>query len=60
MHLLELVEGKDRPEQLGVREFEEIGKTVGKMTRLTRPVWITGTKVTVDSGFCVEKVLVEL
>ena len=33
---LESAEGKCRPEQLGVSEFEEMGKTVGKMTRITR------------------------
>ena len=38
VHRLELVEGKDRHEQLGVSEFEEMGKTVGTMMRLTKPM----------------------
>ena len=60
MYRVEMVEGKDRPPELGVREFDEMGKTVGKMLRLTKPIWYTGTKVTMDSGFCVAKGLVEL
>ena len=60
MYQVEMVEGKDRPPELGVREFDEMGKTVGKMLRLTKPIWRTGTKVTMDNGFCVAKGLVEL
>ena len=56
---LELVEGKDWPEHLGFHEFEEMGKIVGKMMRLTRPVWRIGSKVTMYSVFCATKGLVE-
>ena len=60
MYRVKLVEREDRPPELGVGEFDEIGKAVGKMLRLTKPIWRTETKVTLDSGFCVARGLVEL
>lgn len=57
---LELVEGKDRPRQMGHQEFDEHGKTVGLMLRLTHPIWHTGKLVVMDSGFCVLKGIVEM
>jgi len=57
---LELVEGKDRPTELPQPEFDQHGKTVGLLVRLTKSLWGTGKLVILDSGFCVVKGLVEL
>mmetsp|Transcript_11947 Transcript_11947/g.25228 ORF Transcript_11947/g.25228 Transcript_11947/m.25228 type:complete len:318 (-) Transcript_11947:177-1130(-) len=55
MFRVELVEGKDRPPQLGRKEFEEHGKTVGLMLRMSKNLWNTGKVVTMDSGLSVSK-----
>ena len=55
VHRLDLVEGKDRLEELEFRELEEMGKAVGETMHLTRPAWRTDTKATVDSRFCAAK-----
>ena len=61
MYWIELVEGKDRPNQMGPEEFSEKGgKTVGLMLRMCQPIWHTGKVVILDSGFCVLKGIVEL
>jgi len=61
MYAVELVEGKDRPRQIGPPEFENFGgKTVGLLLRLTKVLWNTGKVVVLDSGFCVAKALTEL
>jgi len=57
---LEIVEGKDRPDELPQPEFDRHGKTVGLLVRLTKSLWGTGKLVILDSGFCVVKGLVEL
>ncbi len=49
------MEGKDHPPQLGCKEFEERGKTVGLMLRMSKNLWNTGKVVTMDSGFSVSK-----
>jgi hypothetical protein len=48
----ELVEGKDHPPHVPV-EFPELGKTVGLLLRMTKPLWHKGHVVVLDSGFCV-------
>ena len=57
---LELREGKDRPLQLNKKQFDDLGKTVGTLLRLTEPVWGSGKVFILDSGFCVLKAIVEL
>ena len=57
---LDLREGKDRPTNLGPKEFDDLGKTTGLLLRLTKPVWSTGKVFVLDSGFCVLKAIVEL
>lgn len=57
---MEMVEGKGRAKDLGRMEFEELGKTVGLLLRMTRPIWNTGRVVILDSGFCVLSGIVEL
>ncbi len=58
---VELVEGKDRPRELGPCKFEDRGgKTVGLLLRMLQKYFSTGRYVVLDSGFCVLKGLVEL
>ena len=57
---VDLREGKDRPRNLGNKEFDEMGKTTGILLRLTKPFWHSGKVFVLDSGFCVLKSLIEL
>jgi Transposase IS4 len=59
MYAVELVEGKDKPPNHS-KEFDEKGKTVGLLLRLTKRIWSTGKIVVLDSGFCVLKGIIEL
>ena len=56
---MELCEGKDRLAQLNNKEFYEMGKTIGTLLRLTKPVWGSGKIFVLDSGFCVLKAIIE-
>jgi hypothetical protein len=56
----QIVEGKDRPQQRGPKEYNELGKTVGLMLRMCKPIFGAGKAVVFDSGFCVAKGIVEL
>lgn len=61
MYAIELVEGKDRPREMGPSEFENLGgKTVGLLLRLTKQIWNLGKVVVLDSGFCVARALTQL
>jgi hypothetical protein len=61
MFAIELVEGKDRPREMGAPEFDNLGgKTVGLLLRLTKLLWNTGKVVVLDSGFCVARALTHL
>ena len=61
MYAIELVEGKDRPRELGSPEYDNHGgKTVGLLLRLTKQLWNLGKVVVLDSGFCVARALTEL
>ena len=57
---MELREGKDHPTQLNNKEFDELGKTIGMLLRLMKPVWGSGKIFVLDSGFCVLKAIIEL
>ena len=57
---LELHEGKDHPTQLNNKEFDELGKTIGTLLCLMKPVWGSGKIFILDSGFCVLKAIIEL
>ena len=57
---LELHEGKDSPTQLNNKEFDKLGKTIGMLQCLTKPVWGSGNIFILDSGFCVLKAIIEL
>jgi hypothetical protein len=60
MYSIELVEGKDRPRQLGPAQFDSLGKTVGLMWRMCKPIFHSGKVVILDSGFCVLQGIIEL
>ena len=60
LYSLELVEGKDRPAELGAEEYSNLGATVGLMLRVCKPLWFSGKVVIMDSGFCVLQGIVEL
>ena len=57
---MEMVEGKDRPQELGKDPKDRHGKTCGLLLRLCESIYNTGKIVVLDSGFCVLKGLVEL
>ena len=57
---VDLHKGKDRPRELGVKEYNDEGKTVGTLLQLTVPIWGGGKVLVLDSGFCVLKAIVEL
>jgi Transposase IS4 len=57
---VELVEGKDHPKERPPEDFENLGKTVGLLLRLTKKLWSTAKVVVLDSGFCVLKGIIEL
>ena len=57
---MELHEGKDCPTQLHNKEFDEMGKTIGTLLRLTKLVWGSGNIFVLDSGFCVLRAIIEL
>ncbi len=61
MYDIELVEGKDHPQQMGAKEFDNLGgRIVGLLIRRTRHLWNTAKVVVLDSGFCVAKALIQL
>jgi hypothetical protein len=61
MYWIELVEGKDRPPELGQPEHNtSLGKTVGLMLRMCQSIYHSGKLVILDSGFCVLKGIIEL
>jgi roadblock/LC7 domain-containing protein len=60
MYGIELVEGKDRPPQLGPKMYVEKGETVGLLLWITKPIHGTGKCCIMDSGFAVLDGLLEL
>ena len=55
MFAIELVEGKDRPIQIGWKEFHEEGGTVPLLLWLTKSLFGTGKLVIIFRIFCVLK-----
>ena len=55
-----MVEGKDTPKEGPAKEFLSLGKTVGLLLRLTRPIWGSSKVVVLDSGFCVLQGIAQL
>ena len=57
---IDLVEGKDHPQQLGIQQYYNFGSTVGMLLRMLAPIYHKGFIVILDSGFCVLKGIIEL
>jgi hypothetical protein len=57
---LEIVEGKDRPAEIGNPEFSNHDNTGGLLLRLTKSIHNSARYVVLDSGFCVLAALVAL
>ena len=57
---IDLVEGKDRPQQLGIQQYDNFGSTVGLLLRMLSPIYHKGFIVILASGFCVLKGIIEL
>ena len=57
MWAVELCEGKDHLTQLNNKEFDDMGKTIGTILQLTKPVWGSGKVFVLGSGFCVLKAI---
>ena len=57
---VDLHEGKGRPPELGQKEYDNQGKTIGTLLCLTMPIWGGGNVLVLDSGFCVLQAIVEL
>ena len=54
------MEGKDRPQQLVQKEYNELGKIVSLMLRMCRPIFGSGKAVVLDRGFCVANDITEI
>ena len=57
---IDLVEGKDRPNELGKKEGDEKGPTIGLLLRMLAPIFNLGFMVILDSGFCILEAIIEL
>ena len=57
---IEMVEGKDHPQQLGQPQHDNLGSTIGLLLQILTPIFFKGFIVILDSGFCVLKHIVEL
>ena len=57
---IDLVEGKNRPQQLGIQQYDNFGSTVGLLLHMLSPIYHKGFIVILDSGFCVLKGIIEL
>jgi hypothetical protein len=62
IYWVEIVEGKDRPSQLGPNKYSEKGKTVGLLLRAEEGAGFmsSGKALVLDSGFGVLKAIIEL
>ena len=60
LYAMEMVEGKDTPKEAPPKDYSPLGKTVGLLLRLTRPLWGSSKVVVLDSGFCVLQGIAEL
>ncbi len=61
MFSIELVKGKDHPNELGPPEYDDHGgKTVGLLLHMLKCVFHSGQCIVLDSGFCILQAIVEL
>ena len=57
---IDLVEGTDYPQQLGIHQYNNLGSTVGLLLHMLSPIYHKGFIVILNSGFCVLKGIIEL
>ena len=57
---IDLMEGKDRLNELGKKEGDEMGPTIGLLLHMLAPIFNLGCMVILDSGFCILKAIIEL
>ena len=60
---MEIVEGKDRPQQKPKEKFSDVtknGQTTALLLRLCESIFHIGMIVILDSGFCVSRAIIEL
>ena len=60
MWVIDLMEGKGCPCQMGQQTYDDLGVTVGLLLWLLAPIFFKGFIVILDSGFCVLKGIIEL
>jgi hypothetical protein len=60
MYSIELLEGEDRPQQLGPTRKDSLGKTIGLMCRMCKPIFHIQKVAIIDSGFCISQGMIEL
>ena len=63
MYAVEIVEGKDRPQQKPKEKFSDVtknGQTTALLLRLCESIFHIGMIVVLDSGFCVLRAIIEL
>ena len=58
--IINIVEGKDRPQQLVQKDYSELGKIVSLMLRICKIIFGTGEYVVLDSGLFVVKGITKL
>ncbi len=59
--MTELVQGNDRPQELGNPKFDDHGgKTCGLLLHMLRNYFATGRYFVLDSGFCVFRGIAKL
>ena len=56
----QIIEVKYRPQQLGQKEYHELGLNVSLMLRVCKNIYGTGKAVVLCNGFCVAKVITNL
>ena len=47
----QIVEGKDRPTELGKKKWEDLGNSVGLMLRICEPIFSTGSVLCLTVAF---------
>ena len=57
---IDLVEGTDHPQQLGIQQYNNLSSPVGLLLRMLSPIYHKGFIVILNSGFCVLKGIIEL
>ena len=57
---IEMVEGKDHPQQLGQPQYDNLGSSIGLLLWILTPIFFKGFIVIQDSGLCMLKGIVKL